>query len=84
MNCNRCQDEGIILIGVKDWSDPIWDSPNARASMPSQNGESSEDNFDYYKPLVMDCKCRYSNPVSNDQVEEVVMGWIRKYYGWSC
>lgn len=52
--------------------------------MNCNNGESSEDNFDYYKPLVMGCKCRYSSPAYQDQVEEVVMGWIRKYYGWSC
>lgn len=73
MSCKRCNDQGIILVAVEGWNNPLWDNDHARSGYPSYA------DCDYH-PLVMDCKCKYHNPITNDQVFEVVSNWLDTYH----
>lgn len=66
MNCDKCQDKGLVVILAKDYSDPVFEHTHARCSLPHYGN----------KPIVLDCECHYHNPLSNDQILDTAMTFL--------
>lgn len=61
-HCSKCNNTGLMIVLAKDYSDPIFESIHARASVPHYGN----------MPLVMNCECHYDNPLSQQQVLDAV------------